>query len=202
LRSIVHFIRPLAGSCILTAMEALRDPFSRVHPFFWPVLWLSLRAFVRWTGRMIEEGHGFAGLRIELTWYGTIHVRAIDLSGAGKAFRRHMVGARPEDGWDLIDAAAIRAARWISPADCGSRFGSGALHRQPVIRRACVAHRVFAPWHSPMATWGNDPPLRPAPVSGLETGAAPVSLERPTPAKERAPVLVKRGALAAFPALV
>ncbi|MEL6567226.1 MAG: hypothetical protein AAFQ22_02335 [Pseudomonadota bacterium] len=89
-------------------METLRDPFSRVHPFFWPVLWLSLRALVRWTGRMIEEGHAFAGLRIEITWYGWIHVEAIDLSEAGKDFRRHMMGDGREDGWGVLDCATAR----------------------------------------------------------------------------------------------
>ncbi|MEL6956982.1 MAG: hypothetical protein AAFO88_10095 [Pseudomonadota bacterium] len=44
---------------------------------FWPVLWLSLRAFVRWTRRMIDQGHGYGGLEIEITWYGWVHVRAI-----------------------------------------------------------------------------------------------------------------------------
>ncbi|MEL6664280.1 MAG: hypothetical protein AAFR33_14900, partial [Pseudomonadota bacterium] len=101
----------LQGGRILPPMEALRDPFSRVHPFFWPVLWLSLRAFVRWTGRMIEEGHAYAGLRVELTWYGWIHVEAIDLSERGADFRRHMMGAAREDGWSVLARASGRIDR-------------------------------------------------------------------------------------------
>ena len=53
-------------------MNPLADPFSKVHPLFWPVLWLSLRAFVAWTGKLIEAGHGYASMRVEITWYGWI----------------------------------------------------------------------------------------------------------------------------------
>jgi hypothetical protein len=71
---------PLAPPCTLLPMTALADPFSRVHPLFWPVLWVSLRAFVAWTGKLIEDGHGYAGLSIEITWYGWIRVVHLDLS--------------------------------------------------------------------------------------------------------------------------
>ncbi len=86
----------------------LADPFAHVHPFFWPVLWLSLRAFVRWSSAMIEAGHGFAGLSVELTWYGVIRVRALDLSKERAAFHRHMMGAPCEAGWGVLVEAAGR----------------------------------------------------------------------------------------------
>ncbi|MEM9738468.1 MAG: hypothetical protein AAF829_01265 [Pseudomonadota bacterium] len=108
------FSAPSQTAPILHAMEALRDPFSRVHPFFWPVLWLSLRAFARWTGAMIEQGHAFAGVRVELTWYGWIHVEAIDLSETGKAFRRHMLGEPREDGWRVLARASVRVETLIA----------------------------------------------------------------------------------------
>jgi len=109
------FSAPLPSRRILLCMEALRDPFSRVHPMFWPVLWLSLRAFAGWTRRMIEDGHGYGGLEIEITWYGWIHVRAIDLSETGKDFRRHMLGAAREEGWGVLAKAAGRVGFLLNP---------------------------------------------------------------------------------------
>ncbi|MEM1151959.1 MAG: hypothetical protein AAGI03_15655, partial [Pseudomonadota bacterium] len=98
-------------------MDALRDPFSRVHPLFWPVLWLSLRAFVRWTSRMIEAGHSFGGLSIEITWYGWILVEAIDLSEAGKDFRCHMMGEARDERWDVLTQASARVETLIAAID-------------------------------------------------------------------------------------
>ncbi|MEL6753593.1 MAG: hypothetical protein AAFO57_06175, partial [Pseudomonadota bacterium] len=57
---------------------------------------------------MIDQGHGYGGLEIEITWYGWIHVEAIDLSDAGKDFRRHMMGVAREEGWGALDRAAAR----------------------------------------------------------------------------------------------
>ena len=89
-------------------MNQLADPFSKAHPLFWPVLWLSLRAFTAWTGRLIEAGHGYAGLRVEITWYGWIHVTHLDLSPQRAAFNRRMLGVEDE-GWRGVLARAGRA---------------------------------------------------------------------------------------------
>ena len=102
----------------------LADPYAHVHPFFWPVLWLSLRAFVRWTSAMIKAGHGFAGLRVELTWYGVIRVRTLDLSEERTAFNRHMMGAPRENGWGVLADAAGRfekrmATNWAADPCAG-----------------------------------------------------------------------------------
>ena len=99
-------------------MTALADPFSKVHPLFWPVLWLSLRAFTAWTGRLIEAGHGYAGLRVEITWYGCIRVVHLDLSPERAAFNRHMLGVEDE-GWRGVLAAAERAVDdLLAPRAC------------------------------------------------------------------------------------
>ena len=99
-------------------MTALADPFSRVHPLFWPVLWVSLRAFTAWTGRLIEAGHGYAGLRVEITWYGWIHVTHLDLSPERAAFHRHMMGVE-EEGWRGVLARAGRAVDGLlAPRPC------------------------------------------------------------------------------------
>ncbi|MEO0816478.1 MAG: hypothetical protein AAFX86_04140 [Pseudomonadota bacterium] len=144
-------------------MEALRDPFSRAHPFFWPVLWLSLRAFVRWTGRMMDEGHAFAGLRIEVTWYGWIHVEAIDLSEAGKDFRRHMMGVARDDGWNVLDSAAARVDALLSPQDL-LLFPETDDNRVPAF--LVIAPELDAPKHK-----GTGPPLGPTPLPHAGRGA-------------------------------
>ena len=96
---------PLAAARTLSGMNPLADPFSRVHPLFWPVLWLSLRAFVAWTGKLIEAGHGWASLRVEITWYGWIHVVYLDLSPERARFNRHMAGV---EDWRGVLAVAKR----------------------------------------------------------------------------------------------
>ena len=100
-------------------MNQLADPFSRVHPLFWPVLWVSLRAFTAWTGRLIEAGHGYAGLRVEITWYGWIHVTHLDLSPQRAAFNRHMMGVENE-GWRGVLARAGRAVESLLAAQPGT----------------------------------------------------------------------------------
>lgn len=51
------------------------DPFvSRVHPLFWPVLWLSLRWLAGWTQREIEAGRGDWFTAVSVTWYGRIFI--------------------------------------------------------------------------------------------------------------------------------
>ena len=102
-------------------MTALADPFSRVHPLFWPVLWLSLRAFVAWTGRLIEKGHGFAAMRVEITWYGWIHVTYLDLSPERARFNRHM--ACEKDWRDVLAKAGRAVAAWLSVESSPARGG-------------------------------------------------------------------------------
>jgi len=124
----------------------LADPYAHVHPFFWPVLWLSLRGFVAWSGRMIEAGHGFAGLRVELTWFGVIRVRTLDLSDERAAFNRHMMGAPREDGWSVLADAAGRLERILGSNDAAD---------------SCAGR---GPWTilSTSAPVANDDPRRPA----------------------------------------
>ncbi|MEL6663217.1 MAG: hypothetical protein AAFR33_09450, partial [Pseudomonadota bacterium] len=164
----------------------LRDPFSRVHPVFWPVLWLSLRAFVRWSGRMIEEGHGFAGLHIELTWYGVIRVRTVDLSEAVADFHRHMMGAPRAEGWGPLRPAAGRVKTLLcdtSAADPSAGWGPWT-----VVSPGC-AQAETDPWIPACAgiygtklpssqKAGTDPPLAPAPLPQTGRGALP-DIERP-----------------------
>ncbi|MEO0816920.1 MAG: hypothetical protein AAFX86_06380 [Pseudomonadota bacterium] len=161
------------GALILPAMEALRDPFSRVHPFFWPVLWLSLRAFVRWSRRMIDAGHAFAGLRVELTWYGWIHVEAIDLSDAGKDFRRHMMGVAREEGLGALDRAAVRVEALFA---VGGMDGEARYAPSTPTANTDGAYR-FAPCtlrhERNRCTLSTGPPLGLAPFSAIEGGAAP-----------------------------
>jgi len=177
-------------------MEALRDPFSRVHPMFWPVLWLSLRAFARWTRRMIEAGHGYGGLSIEITWYGWIHVRAIDLSEAGKDFRRHMMGAAREEGWGVLADAAGRVDKLLSLQNTHhSREGGNPWVALAAGRDGCNN----APWVPACAGMsaglksslkkGTEPPGAPAPLPHSGGGAALLSQATPAPRPARALVL-------------
>ncbi|MEM9740041.1 MAG: hypothetical protein AAF829_09240 [Pseudomonadota bacterium] len=157
-------------------MEALRDPFSKVHPFFWPVLWLSLRAFLRWTGRMIEEGHAFAGIRVELTWYGTIHVRAIDLSEERAAFNRLMMGVMREDRWGVLADAAGRVDALILSAEPSHCLGLLRLKLTPRINlpAAQTTSEAFAGvcGTNRYLPEGTDPPLAAAPLPRSGRGAA------------------------------
>ncbi|MEO0785036.1 MAG: hypothetical protein AAFY10_05010 [Pseudomonadota bacterium] len=151
-------------------MEALRDPFSRVHPVFWPVLWLSLRAFVRWSGRMIEDGHGFAGLRIELTWYGVIRVHAVDLSEAAADFHRHMMSEAREHGWGVLARASGRVQTLLASNDaadpCAGRGPWFAIATCALV----VAHDPWIPAYAGICGCscplqkGTGPPLAPAPL--------------------------------------
>ena len=115
-------------------MTALADPFSRVHPLFWPVLWLSLRAFVAWTGKLIEAGHAHAGLRVEITWYGWIHVTFLDLSPERARFNRHMMGEADEDWRDVLARARRRAVDLLARQ-----------HKSSPIRRAVRDLRLPLP---------------------------------------------------------
>ncbi len=108
---------PLALPATLPAMKALADPFSRVHPLFWPVLWVSLRAFVAWTGKLIEQGHGYAGLSIEITWYGWIRVVHLDLSPERARFNRHMLGVEEADWRSVLARAKQRVEMLHTSAD-------------------------------------------------------------------------------------
>ena len=151
-------------------MEALRDPFSRVHPFFWPVLWLSLRAFVRWTRRMMDEGHAFAGLHIEITWYGWIHVEAVDLSDAGKDFRRHMMGVVREEGWRALDRAAVR----VEALFAGRGMDGEARYAPSTPTSNTDGAFRFAPYTLQDTEHpGTDPPGAPAPLPHSGRGAEP-----------------------------
>ena len=107
---------PPAVPRTLSGMKQLADPFSKVHPLFWPVLWLSLRAFVAWTGKLIADGHGWASLRVEITWYGWIHVVYLDLSPERARFNRHMAGVE-EEGWRGVFAVAKREVRDLLSAE-------------------------------------------------------------------------------------
>jgi len=177
-------------------MEALRDPFSKVHPFFWPVLWLSLRAFLRWTRRMIEAGHGYGGLEIELTWYGWIHVRAIDLSETGKAFRRHIMGAAREDDWNVLARASGRVKLLLNPKHLHHSRAGG----NPWTNLATGAPGGSCdPWVPASAGMsaklgsflnrGTGPPLCDAPLLQTGRGVAPPSPATPNPRPARALVL-------------
>jgi len=187
---------PLPSRRILQAMEALRDPFSRVHPMFWPVLWLSLRAFARWTRRMIEAGHGYGGLSIEITWYGWIHVCRVDLSEVGKDFRRHMMGETLEDEWSVLARASVRVEKLLSPDNPHHPRESG----DPWTHGATTAPGGFSePWVPAFAGMsaelmavpqpGTGPPLGPAPLPQCGRGAVLSSqaVPHPRPARARAP---------------
>ncbi|MCI4643397.1 MAG: hypothetical protein MRY64_01285 [Hyphomonadaceae bacterium] len=117
-------------------MTALADPFSRVHPLFWPVLWLSLRAFVAWTGRLIEEGHGYAGLSIEITWYGWIHVTHLDLSPERARLNRYMAG---ETDWRSVLAEARLNVEGLLAPDSADSLMEHACHnlRLPLPVAGC-----------------------------------------------------------------
>ncbi|MEO0784578.1 MAG: hypothetical protein AAFY10_02700, partial [Pseudomonadota bacterium] len=160
-------------------MNALRDPFAQVHPLFWPVLWLSLRAFVRWSGKMMKEGHGFAGLSLELTWYGIIRVHALDLSKAGKGFRRHMAGAAREDGWDVLHRASGRIETLLANGTADACAGRGPWTKLST----CAFPAANRPWIPACAgicgdngtspKQGTGPPSAPAPLPYAGRGAAP-----------------------------
>jgi len=170
-------------------MEALRDPFSRVHPMFWPVLWLSLRAFARWTRRMIEAGHGYGGLSIEITWYGWIHVTAVDLSEAGKDFRRHMMGDAREDGWGMLHRASVRVEKLLNPHNPHHPREGG--DPWDVLATGCAGCNT-GPWVPAFAgmnaelkspqNQGTGPPLGPAPLPHSGRGALHLSQATSTPA--------------------
>ncbi|MEM1152384.1 MAG: hypothetical protein AAGI03_17885, partial [Pseudomonadota bacterium] len=178
---------------IIGPMDALRDPFSRVHPMCWPVLWLSLRAFVRWTSRMIEAGHSFGGLSIEITWYGWIHVEAIDLSEAGKDFRCHMMGEARDERWAMLHRASARVETLIAANDAldlcpwTTRAASdpGTEPSKPALAgTAGTTVRALTP--------GPDPPEASAPLPFIGRGAAPSSPDTINPRPARAQVLAQR----------
>ncbi|MEM1105661.1 MAG: hypothetical protein AAGH87_04660 [Pseudomonadota bacterium] len=150
-------------------MEALRDPFSRVHPMFWPVLWLSLRAFAAWSGRMIAAGHGFAGLRVEVTWCGLIHVTALDLSSAGAALRRHIAGAPATTPWCLAGPGrARRQGPAFAPALSTAWIGAWPNAAPKRAKHAAVS-QMPAPRPAPRRAPAG--PTRPA--KGRHTGLPP-----------------------------
>ena len=135
-------------------MTVLADPFSRVHPLFWPVLWVSLRAFVAWTGRLIEEGHGHAGLSIHITWYGWIHVTWLDLSPQRAALNRHLAG---EEDWCAVLARAVQRAQQVGCMEAKGRYA-------PVVHGPCGAYRMR--------------PMRPTQCSeGTNSAAIPAILD-------------------------
>ncbi|MEM9738447.1 MAG: hypothetical protein AAF829_01150 [Pseudomonadota bacterium] len=158
---------------------------------FWPVLWLSLRAFVRWTGRMIEAGHGFAGLRIEITWYGWIHVEAIDLSDTGKDFRRHMAGVADGDGWAVLHRASgrVETLLLVGCIEGEARYGPSTptAHTDGAYRFAPCTLRA----ERNRSNESTGPPLGLAPFPQAGRGAALYKHFRQSPAPVRAQVLVK-----------
>ena len=168
-------------------MEALRDPYARVHPIFWPVLWLSLRAFVRWSARMVEAGHGFAGIAVEITWYGYVHVVAVDFSETGAAFRRHMMGAGEGDDWAVLARASRRVDELLISYSADPSEGWGPWIELATCAR--VPRRV--PWIPAVAGIcgnhgeGHSPPACPAPpLAWLAAGRVSSSISlaaRPSP---------------------
>ncbi|MEM1151284.1 MAG: hypothetical protein AAGI03_12120 [Pseudomonadota bacterium] len=171
-------------------MDALRDPFSRVHPMFWPVLWLSLRAFVRWTSRMIEAGHSFGGLSIEITWYGWIHVEAIDLSETGKDFRCHMMGEARDERWVVRHQASARVETLIAANDAVDLFPwTNNADSKPGTDPSRPAFAGTAGATLSALYPGLDPPEAPAPLPFTGRGAAPSSPDTPDPRPARAQVL-------------
>ena len=192
-------------------MTALADPFSRVHPFFWPVLWLSLRAFVAWTGKLIEEGHGYAGLRVEITWYGWIHVVYLDLSPERARFNRHMAGM--EDWRDVLARAGRKVEALIADETtvsssgaiaCALRLPLPAMGVWPRVRAGTYRHapaRVGKPPPSPRASLTPASPLsgrsHPPPASGRGERSEPPDLTAAAPPRSRALVLSKSPKLAA-----
>jgi len=153
-------------------MNLLRDPYAHVHPLYWPILWWSLRAFVAWSGRMIEEGHGFAGLSIEITWYGVIRVRALDLSDTRADFNRHMMGERRRNGRDRLDRATAKVA-WLLGEDCsGKGCGEGyALARHGLAR-------ILAPGSSVLPKTGAHRPAGAASGPGAHPATGPPAPHR------------------------
>ena len=186
-------------------MTALADPFSRVHPFFWPVLWLSLRAFVAWTGKLIEEGHGYAAMRVEITWYGWIHVTYLDLSPERAAFNRHMLGA-DDEGWrGVLTRAGRKVEALLSPETTGSpvmyiaralRLPLPAMGVWPRVRAGLCRQapaRVGKPPPSPRASLTPASPLsgrsHPPPASGRGERSELPDLTAAAPRALRARVL-------------
>lgn len=164
----------------------LANPYAHVHPFFWPVLWLSLRAFVAWSGKMIEAGHGFAGLTVELTWYGTIRVRALDLSAERAAFHRYMMGERCEDGWSVLADAAGRLERLLASNDAADPCAGRGPWTAPATRAPVASDDPWIPacagicgtrCHFPK---GTGPPLGPAP-SRMRRGGIVCLFHEPAP---------------------
>ncbi|MEL6569988.1 MAG: hypothetical protein AAFQ22_16375, partial [Pseudomonadota bacterium] len=141
--------------------------------------------------RMMDEGHGYGGLHIEITWYGWIHVEAIDLSEAGKDFRRHMMGAAREDGWGVLDRAAVRVEALLAV---------GCIERSDMHRRSSRSERmVHIELRSPctlrperhQSNVGAGPPLGPTPFPHAGRGAEPSLPATPKSRLARARVLVK-----------
>lgn len=60
---------------------------------------------------MIAAGHGFAGLAVELTRYGWIHVTYLDLSPQRAAFHRHLAGEADESWQARLAAHRARVER-------------------------------------------------------------------------------------------
>jgi len=82
---------------------------------------------------MIEAGHGYGGLETEITWFGWIHVTAVDLSEAGKDFRRHMMGDGREDGWCVLARASGRVDKLLAAREaadpCAGRGPGNCCHQ-------------------------------------------------------------------------
>ncbi|MEN0078341.1 MAG: hypothetical protein AAF753_04430 [Pseudomonadota bacterium] len=158
-------------------MDALRDPFSRVHPLFWPILWISLRALARWTHKMIEAGHGFAGVAVEVTWYGQIRVRAVDLSLARAAFHSRLLGAPATGPLARLNAAADRMAKRLLSA--GAATGETPIALSQVQRTALPA-KMLSPCRNRCLT-APPLPLAPGPLSSGQ-GATRTIWNNPCPA--------------------
>ncbi|MCI4643157.1 MAG: hypothetical protein MRY64_00060 [Hyphomonadaceae bacterium] len=128
-------------------MKALADPFSRVHPLFWPVLWVSLRAFAAWTGKLIEDGYGYAELSIEITWYGWIRVVHLDLSPERAALYRHLAGVAEADWRDVLTKARQRVAGLLSGEPSPFYGGGGRRSRsgRGSVKPSCLGRSALQP---------------------------------------------------------
>ncbi|MEL6568551.1 MAG: hypothetical protein AAFQ22_09045, partial [Pseudomonadota bacterium] len=119
--------------------------------------------------------------RIEISWYGWIHVEAIDLSDAGKDFRRHMIGAAREEGWSLLADTAERVEALLA---VGCMEGAARYAPSTPAAHADGAYR-FAPCtlrpERNRSNVSTGPPLGHAPVSTIEGGAAPTNCSAQSP---------------------
>ncbi|MEO0785191.1 MAG: hypothetical protein AAFY10_05790, partial [Pseudomonadota bacterium] len=144
---------------------------------------LRQRAYVRRTGRKIEDGHGYSGLHIELTWYGIIRIHAVDLSEAGADFHRHMMGAPREEGWGVLRAAAGRFTQRTDQMSADTRAGGYPSLEDAASSPVCIVQTwipacagIYGTKLPSSHKAGTDPPLVPAPLrAGRAVGLSALS---------------------------